>query len=97
MIIRFKQWIESADIEKIVQAAFSIDGKIYPSGPVHLSSVIPDSEYGKEWISGFLTNKGRFLDRKETAIFVSGLAGGKYRSMDATELKSGPIGKYPPE
>ena len=77
-----------------MQAAFSIDGKIYPSGPIHDSSVIPEEEYGKEWISGFLTNRGRFLDRKNAALFVSGEMGGKYRSMDATEIKGGPLGQF---
>ena len=71
------------DAEKIVQAAFSIEGRIYPSGPVHDSDVIPDNECDKEWISGFLTNKGRFLDREEAAIFVGDVGG----SMDASELR----------
>jgi len=94
-IMKFRSFIES-DEEKVVQAAFSIEGRIYPSGPFHDSSIIPESEYGKEWIDGFLTNKGRFLTRKEAAIFVSGEAGGKYRTMDASELKSGPVAAYRP-
>jgi hypothetical protein len=94
--MRFKTWLENEEGEKIVQAAFSIDGKIYPSGPIHLSSVIPDSEYGKDWVAGFLTNKGRFLNRKEAAVFVSGLAGGKYRQMDATELRGGSVDEFKP-
>lgn len=89
-------FIETDDEEKIVQAAFSIEGRIYPSGPVHDSGVIPENEHGKEWINGFLTNKGQFLDRKEAAIFVSGESGAKNRSMDATELKSGPVTAYKP-
>jgi hypothetical protein len=89
--MQFKTWLENEE-EQITQAAFSVEDKIYPCGPIHLASVIPDSEYGKDWIAGFLTNKGRFLNRKEATIFVSG-ATGKYRQMDSTELKNGPLPK----
>ena len=89
----FKIWLENQN-EKIVQTAFKVGDNIYPSGPVHNSSVIPDAEYDKEWISGFLTNIGRFLNRREAALFASGKIGGTYRSMDSTELKNGPIPAY---
>jgi hypothetical protein len=84
----FKNWcgLPEGLEEKIQQAAFKVGDKIYPSGPIHDSGVVPEEEYGKEWISGFVTNLGRFLDRRQASEFLYGQTAGKYHSLDSLEV-----------
>jgi hypothetical protein len=61
----------SLEEEQIIQAAFRIPetGKVYPSGPNHDVSRLPDDvEFDFNTLeSGFLTDTGKFLDRKSAA------------------------------
>lgn len=74
-MMRFRVLFE----ERIVQAAFydKGTGKIYPSGPHHdLTAIgIPEDQWTDDFfdrlVSGFLTDRGRFLNREEAAAAVA--------------------------
>jgi hypothetical protein len=59
--------------EFIAQAAFRDPGTdtIYPSGAFHDMSTIPEDLDLDTLISGFLTNKGRFLTKEEAIKFFN--------------------------
>lgn len=60
---------EKASGEKIVQAAFKdrSTGKVYSTGAVHDYGMLPDGVSRRNIESGFVTNKGRFLNQIEAA------------------------------
>lgn len=64
--------ITKSEIEKIVSAAFKElkTGRTHSTGNIHLRNELPDDWDVYNDVSGFLTNKGRFLDREDAAKFV---------------------------
>ncbi len=63
--------------ERIVGAAFKElpSGRVVSTGRIHLRNNLPDDWNVYDDVSGFVTDKGRFLDREEAMKFVGGSNG----------------------